>query len=379
MEIDPVVLLRKMVEIPSLSGQEGDLARFLVKAMERLGFESRIDQAGNAVGVRGARDETALEVVLLGHMDTVPGDIPVRIEDDVLFGRGTVDAKGPLAAFIVAASGLELPDKARLVVIGAVEEESSTSRGARAVRDSFDPDACVIGEPSGWNGVTVGYKGHLLVEAELERAIGQCAGPETGAAEKMAAWWQGIKDYSERFNAGCDGLFRQLIPSLRSINTRGDGLSEYAWAEVGFRLPPGIEEADLEWTVSKIDPGIEVRFRGYEPAFAADPRSPLARAFTGAIREMGDRPRIKYKTGTSDMNVVGPAWRCPIIAYGPGDSRLDHTPGERISVAEFRRSISILSAGLKDYLGRCHYGVERRLNDDPGDRGQGVCPDGITK
>ena len=48
------------------------------------------------------------------------------------------------------------------------------------------------------------------------------------------------------------------------------------------------------------------------------------------------------KTGTSDMNVVGPVWGCPILAYGPGDSRLDHTPNEHVSVAEFLRSVEIL-------------------------------------
>jgi LysW-gamma-L-lysine carboxypeptidase len=57
---------------------------------------------------------------------------------------------------------------------------------------------------------------------------------------------------------------------------------------------------------------------------------------------MGGEPRFKVKTGTSDMNVVGPVWGCPIVAYGPGDSRLDHTPHERIDLAEYRRAISIL-------------------------------------
>ncbi len=73
------------------------------------------------------------EILLLGHMDTVPGDIPVRIERDRLYGRGAVDAKGPLAAFVVAAARAQLAPGTRLVVIGAVEEESATSKGARHV------------------------------------------------------------------------------------------------------------------------------------------------------------------------------------------------------------------------------------------------------
>ena len=60
------------------------------------------------------------------------------------------------------------------------------------------------------------------------------------------------------------------------------------------------------------------------------------------MRELGTRPRYKLKTGTSDMNVVGPHWKCPIVAYGPGDSRLDHTPEERISLTEYLKSIQVL-------------------------------------
>ena len=74
-----------------------------------------------------AEGQITQEIVLLGHMDTVPGDIPVRQEDGKLYGRGSVDAKGPLATFIVAASRASLPPGTRLVVVGAVEEEAATS------------------------------------------------------------------------------------------------------------------------------------------------------------------------------------------------------------------------------------------------------------
>ena len=90
-----------MVEIPSLSGKEGPLAAFLVETMHSLGFHASIDEAGNAVGILG---DGPKEIVLLGHMDTVPGIVPVRVEDGKLYGRGSVDAKGPLATFIIAAA-----------------------------------------------------------------------------------------------------------------------------------------------------------------------------------------------------------------------------------------------------------------------------------
>src|SRR5436305_964923 len=121
-----VDLVRGLVEIPSVSRQEGEAVEWLVARMAERGFRASVDDAGNALGEIGAGPR---HVVLLGHIDTVPGEIPVRIEDGELVGRGAVDAKGPLAAFVAAAT--ERVPGVRVTVIGAVEEESPTSKGAR--------------------------------------------------------------------------------------------------------------------------------------------------------------------------------------------------------------------------------------------------------
>src|SRR5262249_3283698 len=156
---NPVAFLEQALRIPSVSGQEGEVARFLVEQMGALGFHSYVDGAGNAVGEAGQGPE----IVLLGHIDTVPGAVPARIEDGKLYGRGSVGAKGPFAALVAAAARLlergEL--RARLVLIGAVEEEAASSKGAHHVVDRYAPIACVIGEPSGWDRLTLGYKGRL--------------------------------------------------------------------------------------------------------------------------------------------------------------------------------------------------------------------------
>jgi LysW-gamma-L-lysine carboxypeptidase len=86
-----------------------------------------------------------------------------------------------------------------------------------------------------------------------------------------------------------------------------------------------------------------VTFYAEETAFRADKNTDLARAFVAAIRRAGGEPAFKVKTGTSDMNVVGPVWHCPIVAYGPGDSNLDHTPNEHVSLAEYDRAIEVLT------------------------------------
>ena len=118
---------------------------------------------------------------------------------------------------------------------------------------------------------------------------------------------------------------------------------------MGVRLPPNFdidafETAVRDWAGAEAN----IRFYGYEPAFQSDRRTPLARAFNKALRQAEVRPRFKLKTGTSDMNVVGPVWQCPIVAYGPGDSSLDHTPEEHIVLEEYLKAIEILRNVLRD-------------------------------
>lgn len=70
------------------------------------------------------------------------------------------------------------------------------------------------------------------------------------------------------------------------------------------------------------------------------------RALVAAVRARGARPVLKLKTGTSDMNVVSSRWGCPVAAYGPGDSRLDHTDREHVDLEELARGAEVLSAAL---------------------------------
>jgi LysW-gamma-L-lysine carboxypeptidase len=132
------------------------------------------------------------------------------------------------------------------------------------------------------------------------------------------------------------------MPSLRHIQTSSDGLANRAEVKVGLRLPPDFAVDDFVTAAKEWAGTADLQAYGCEPAFHGLRSSPLARAFNTALRQVGARPRFKLKTGTSDMNVVGPVWDCPIIAYGPGDSLLDHTPNEHIVLAEYLQSIQIL-------------------------------------
>lgn len=346
--MDEVEFLHRLVSIPSVSGDEAGVAAFLVEQMDERGFDSFIDDAGNAVGVLG---DGPRQIVLLGHMDTVPGGPRAEIRDDTLYGRGSVDAKGPLATFVLAAAEVGPVDGWQIVVVGATEEEAATSAGARFAATQYAPEFCIIGEPSSWDALTLGYKGRLLLEYKWRQPTAHTAGPERRAAEHAVNLWNMITAYTETFNVDKDGIFNQLQPSLRSINTWRDGDDDCVEATFGFRLPPGLAPEKLQRDLQALNPnGGDISFRGAEPAYVGSRRTPLARAFLGAIREAGGRPRFKVKTGTSDMNVVGPAWGCPIAAYGPGDSALDHTPNEHVEIDEYLKAIDILTRAVRNLV-----------------------------
>ncbi len=341
---DPVCLLEDMIAIRSLSGEEGPLARYLVQAMEERGFRARVDEVGNAVGERG---EGPAEIVLLGHMDTVAGEVPVRTEGDLLYGRGAVDAKGPLAAFIAAAAEAEVPPGWRLVVVGAVEEEAATSAGARHLISRHSPAAVIIGEPSGWDRVTVGYKGRLLIDYELAADAAHSAREEETVCERAFAYWSWVKGFSITRSSAHAKRFDKVDPALRAINSSGDGLQERVKMEIALRLPVDFDVAAFRRPAQGAAGAAKIEFRGYEPAFRAEKNTPVVRALLAGIREQGGEPRFSVKSGTSDMNVVGPAWGCPIVAYGPGDPDLDHTPNEHINIPEYRRAIQVLRLALE--------------------------------
>lgn len=393
-----VELLRGLVAIPSLSGAEEEASNWLVAQMHRLGYaRAHVDEAGNAVGELGAPD-AARTIILLGHIDTVPGNIPVRVEEtedgDVLYGRGSVDAKGPLATFVAAGAKVgndwAKEHNVRVVVVGAVEEEAATSKGARFISRRFDgnqepmPDACIIGEPSSWRRVTLGYKGRILLDLDAAQPMAHTAGPDAGVATVAVDLWNRISEYAAEFNREQKRAFDALLPSLRHLQTSVDAqMQDRIAARIGIRLPLDFDivafvSLTLQWLAERVEattvPEIPaaaadgahllpaftaelegpmtratLHFRGYEPAWQSARNTSLVRSFLGAIRtvEAGVRPGFVVKTGTSDMNVVGPVWQCPILAYGPGDSALDHTPNEHLFLDEYWRAISVVEQALQ--------------------------------
>ncbi len=338
-------LLTGLVSIPSLSGQESTAVAWLVAQMAAYGYNAYIDDAGNAVGTIGNGDQ---EILLLGHIDTVPGDIPVNVVDGVLYGRGAVDAKGPLATFVVAGAKAELPEGVKLTVIGAVGEETFGSPGASWLRENYPkPAAVIIGEPSSWDSVVLGYKGSTSLVASVERSMSHSAGPDVTAPEMIVAFWNRITAWLAEFNGDTEPGFNALDATLRSINTTTDGLTERTELATTFRLPVGVTGAWVMEKVGELAGDIELAWTYNADAHRSERNSPLVAPFLSSIRAHGGTPRMKVKTGTSDMNIVGPAWGCPIVAYGPGDASYDHTPEEQIELAEVERAVDVLSMAIE--------------------------------
>lgn len=338
---DDVDLLRRLVEIPSLSDHERPAVNELCRQMESRGFRVDIDDAGNAVGIIGSGSR---KVVLLGHIDTVPGHIPVRIENGELWGRGTVDATGPLCTFVAAASAAAHDLTSTVVVVGAVGEERLGSPGATAVARWDAPDYCVIGEPSGWDAICLGYRGTLGFHYVLRQPSRHTAGPGESAGEQAIAFWNALVSELDGMNVanGASSEFTAIAPALREMRSGGNGMQDEALLSIGLRLPPGIDTNALQVRIQALAGPAEIQVDGVQQGFRSPKQSPLVPPFLRAIRAEGGTPRFTLKLGTSDMTIVGPIWNCPIVTYGPGNASLDHTPEERIDLDQYGRAIHIL-------------------------------------
>jgi [amino group carrier protein]-lysine/ornithine hydrolase len=332
-------LLREMLAIPSPSGQEQELAAFLAGRAGKLGFTERLDEVGNLIAEIGTGDGPV--IMLLSHLDTAAHQLPVRAERGWLCGRGAVDAKGPLAAMICAAA--RRPGfPGRIQVVAAVEEERLSRGGHHVARTMPPPDRLIVGEPSGWAGVALGYKGKIDLRYRVTRTSTHSTNPQPKAAEIAVGFWQAL---CAALGPGLShAAFGRPAATLRGV--QGDLVQ--AWVDVDCRVPPGFSLEQFTAALRAAAGDGELDIIRYIPAVRQPRANPAARPLFAAIRRHGGQPRPLLKTGTSDMNTVAERWSVPMAAYGPGDSTMDHGPDERISVEEYLRAIAVLTTALDE-------------------------------
>jgi LysW-gamma-L-lysine carboxypeptidase len=113
------------------------------------------------------------------------------------------------------------------------------------------------------------------------------------------AYWNRLSTHAAAFSQNRSRRFDTLDPALRAIRTFGDGPEDGVEMRIGLRLPSGTDV-----------PALQKQMQTWR---------------------------------NSDMNVVGPAWGGPVVAYGPGNSSLDHTPDEHIDIEGFRQGVEVLA------------------------------------
>ncbi|MEF8848754.1 MAG: [LysW]-lysine hydrolase, partial [Candidatus Thermoplasmatota archaeon] len=305
---------------------------------KRNGFESYRDDVGNFVAEKGDGNK----ILLLGHVDTVPGEIPVEIKEDVLYGRGVVDAKGSLACFLEATKNI---DDVGIRIVGAVEEEGD-SRGGKHVVETYDkPDYVVVGEPSGWSNVTIGYKGCINLTFRVKTKKRHSSNSKINSNEKIIDFYNQLKSFCEDFNQD-KSSFNGIQTKVLSLKSDDDPFVQKANIKINVRFPPKFNIIDFKKTVEKFGKHGQIFFSKYLEAVKVKRSNKLVTNFLKSIRKNGGNVKFKLKTGTSDMNILK-KYGVPMVAYGPGDSSLDHTPNEHLDLEEFNKSVRILKDMLK--------------------------------
>jgi LysW-gamma-L-lysine carboxypeptidase len=354
----PANLLKRMLEIYSPSGKEEELSNFLLAELKRLGFNSRRDDAGNVIGDSGKGSPM---VLLCGHMDTVPGNLEIKVEKEKILGRGAVDAKSSLAAMIVGASKVKNEFPGRILLLGVVDEEGRGT-GVRHFIETSPPhmDYAVIGEPSNVESIVIGYKGLLGLKLDCKTKTGHSAAPwrYENAIEKGIEIWNLTK--AGFAGSGQRGSYFHSVTGCITGIDGGESINlvpSRCTLTLDLRIPPDLNPIqvlnDIRKTVGSYlndNPtvSIDLEVTDQVEACLMDSDSTVARSFSWAIRKArGKNPVFLKKTGTSDMNLIASKVKIPIIAYGPGDSKLDHTDEEEILLRDYLDSIEIYQEALK--------------------------------
>jgi len=348
-----VRLLTNLLGIYSPSGKEEDISNFLVKEMETLGFRVRKDAIGNVIGEIGKGEPT---ILLCGHMDTVAGIIPLRVEKNKIYSRGAVDAKGPLAAMIMAAAAIvKEPTFHAKVIVASVVEEEATSRGVKhLISDGLWTDYAIFGEPSGVENITIGYKGQIQLKVICKTETGHSSTPwlYENALEKAYELWMQIKNSYPPLEKA-ESPFNAITACLTKVNG-GRATSVIPFETemyIDIRVPPQFTTAQVIDETRKViaqyqsaNPKVTVKATvedTVEP-FEVNKTSPIVHSLSSSIRKVLNKPAtLLRKTGTGDMNILGRAMNIPIVTYGPGDSHLDHTKDEHIIISEYLASIQV--------------------------------------
>jgi acetylornithine deacetylase len=328
--LTPFSLTRELIDIPSLTGDEKAVGEFLATRLASLGYNVELQDAGadrfNVIATTGEIPR----IVFSTHMDTVPPFIASSEDGEYIYGRGSCDAKGIIAAQLFAAEQLRKQGMNNIGMLFTVDEELS-SFGAQAANNHPLARECrflINGEPTD-NRLAIGTKGSLRLIITTEGRAAHSAYPEAGesAIEKLLDILQDIR--------ACewpgDSFFGETTCNIGVLNggTRPNVIPDHARAELQIRLA-----TDIERVKRVVEEAVAGRAR-VEYASAHNP----VRLFSVAGF---DDCVVRFTTDVPYLS----NWGKPLL-IGPGSIFDAHTDHERIAKHELERSVDLYVALVK--------------------------------
>ena len=317
-------LTRELIDIPSVTGEEREVGEYLSNYLERLGYRVERQEIGSARFNVLATTESSPRVVFSTHMDTVPPFIAASEDDEFIYGRGSCDAKGIIAAQIFAAEQLRRGGVNDIGLLFTVDEELS-SHGAQAANKHPLARECqflINGEPTD-SRLATGTKGSVRVFITTEGRAAHSAYPEAGesAIEKLLDILQDIRNchWPE------DSFFGTTTCNIGVLSggTRPNVIADHARAELQIRL--GI---DIDGVKRVLEDAVDTRGH-LEYASAHNP----VRLFS---LPGFDECVVRFTTDVPYLS----QWGKPLL-LGPGSILDAHTDHEKISKRELEDAIDL--------------------------------------
>lgn len=353
---------QRVVATPSLSGEEGAVASMIVAELKQLDFDDVwTDAVGNIVGKINGGDGPS--VMLNGHMDVVdpgPSDgwphpaYSGQIVDGHLWGRGSVDMKGPVAAMIYGAAcykKLGVQPAGDVFMTVAVSEEIG-GLGSQFLMRDFSADCAIVGEPSN-NQLRLGHRGRIELQVKFKGRSAHASAPQLGtnphfAAAKFLQKLDQLPLANDQTLGPAtiaptlyetDQVSSNVIPSAATVfldwrNVPSE-TPDHAVAELEkLAADCGQCEVSVTRQMRKTYPGPDRDFASIFPPFATAGDHGLVKAVTPIIAAATGEPVTpdvwNFATDGGHIHAAG----IPVIGIGPGDDALAHTNQERIAIAD---------------------------------------------
>lgn len=376
---DTVELLQKMIGFKTVNGpgDELPLAEFIREKLEEIGVEAVVDDfgdnRGNVVGrVKGSGEREAL--LFNGHTDTVPpGDIQWeygpysgKVADGKIYGRGSADMKGGLAAMLIALKAVKKAGwklKGDFIYSATAGEETDSIGAVKFVKDDGleGVGAIIIGEPSS-NGINVAEKGAFWVEITTYGKTAHGAFPDNGinAIVHMNALLSELISY--KFDYEVNQLLGHPTMNISTINggVKTNVVPDKCTITIDMRTVPGMNHDDIIKSFEKLIEKLSSQIDGFKAdisvlnnraAVETKTDHPFVKMAQEVIRdEFRKEVDAKGVNFYTDASVFLPAKKLPCIFYGPGDASMAHQPNEFITIDSLMEAVHFYISMIEKYL-----------------------------